>query len=226
MTKLLSLSLVFVPGLALTLLQACGSGAEFDSNDLQRADEDLEGHETNDEAPDCAVPAICQLCDDGSCATPHVQIVDGECGPITYTCEGATDDADGNATGAPTSSPPAPGQIDGTPPSAAGCQVPAICQLCDDGSCAAAHVELVDGECGPITYNCDGAPPGNTASPVAPPPDAMDCPAPAICQLCDDGSCATPEVEYKDGKCGAVHFVCAGSVEGSSGPDGVDPSAE
>jgi hypothetical protein len=35
----------------------------------------------------CAVPEICQLCDDGSCATPNVMCnSDGSCGEIDWVC--------------------------------------------------------------------------------------------------------------------------------------------
>lgn len=204
--------------LAFALLQGCGSGTGFDSDDLQAADEALGAEdEAPTETPECAIPSVCQLCDDGSCATPNVEIVDGKCGPVTYSCEGTATSNPGDGPGAPTSSPPNPGQAGTTPPSAADCPVPAICQLCDDGGCATPHVELVNGECGPLTFSCDGATGGSTAGPVNP-PSVGDCPVPAICQLCDDGSCATAEVEFEDGECGAVHFACPESVEGS-GPD-------
>lgn len=210
----------FLPGLALILLQACGGGAsQLGPDDLGAADEELGVEEGA--TPDCAVPAICQLCDDGTCATPHVEVVNGECGPVTYTCESAPTGS-GN-TSSPTAPPCDPGQTPtAAPPSAPDCPVPAICQLCEDGTCATANVAIVNGECGPVTFSCDSAPEVGTAqpptsTPSSTPPSEPNCPVPAICQLCEDGTCATAEVEYKDGECGAVRFSCPQSVEGSAG---------
>jgi hypothetical protein len=218
MTQSIPRAFQFVPGLAFILLQACGGGAsQLDANDLGAANEEL-GAGGTDATPDCALPAICQLCDDGTCATPDVKVVNGECGPVTYTCESAPSD-NGNSSSAPANSPGNAGQTTPSqPPSGVDCPVPLLCQLCDDGTCATTNVEIVNGECGPVTYSCSSAAAGSTAQgPSTSPPSEPNCPVIAICQLCDDGTCATPEVEYKDGECGAVHFVCPESTEGSTG---------
>jgi hypothetical protein len=197
----------FAPGLALILLQACGGASQLGPDDLEGAKDEL-GADDNGATPDCAIPAICQLCDDGTCATPSVEVVNGECGPITYTCESVPAD-NGDTSSSPTSSPGNPGQTTpAQPPGDVNCPVPLICQLCDDGTCATTNVEIVNGECGPVTYSCDAAPAGSTAQGPTSPPSEPNCPVPAICQLCDDGTCATSVVEYNDGECGAVHFVC------------------
>ncbi len=46
------------------------------------------GPQPDDECPRlCAVPAICQLCDDGSCATPQIECnPDGSCGALDWMC--------------------------------------------------------------------------------------------------------------------------------------------
>jgi hypothetical protein len=220
------------------------------------ADEAVEQADPDgNQAAECPINLICQLCDDGSCAEPHVEVVDGECGPVTYSCAAdsngntssgsAGSGSNGNTSSgsAGSNGPTTPGGQSIPPSSGVECPINLICQLCDDGSCAEPHVEMVDGECGPVTYSCDSGSNGNTssgsagsgsngntssgaASPpdefppsgaTASPPDEFPCSVPAICQLCDDGACATPEVEYKDGKCGAVRFVCPSSIEGSTG---------
>lgn len=158
-----------------------------------------EGEDSDDQATDnggastpgfegCAVPEVCQLCDDGeTCATPEVEVVNGECGEITWVCE---------------ETPTEPGG-DVIP-----CAIPEICQLCDDNTCARAEVEFVNGECGEITWVCDDAEPELKPE---------DCPVIAICMICADESCAAPVVEIVDGECGPVTWVCEdGSTPGGN----------
>src|SRR5688572_27878248 len=79
---------------------------------------------------------ICQFCEEGeTCATPKVACApDGGCGETTWTCP------------------------EDEPAADCDCQVPAICQFCDDDSCAVADVECnPDGSCGEITWTCPDA---------------------------------------------------------------------
>jgi hypothetical protein len=71
--------------------------------------------------PNAALPAICQVCPDGSCASPACMG-----GEWVFVCEGGGTAGMGGGAGGD----PGTGDCD---PNAA---IPAICQLCDDGSCA------------------------------------------------------------------------------------------
>lgn len=215
---------------------------------------------------ECAVPDICMLCPDETCAVPNVTCgPEGECGEILWTCEDPND-----------------------PPTCA-CAVDAVCRLCEDGSCAVAEAQCnPDGTCGetkftcpsdPEKYNCDtsnvacdlavnceeGTVPtsngdcygpcvapeqcitepkhdcdvsqvvckvaapdcgpdlvpthvdgcyGECVAPALCAPTDADrcpemCPVIAICQLCEDGSCADPVVSCnEDGSCGDTSWVC------------------
>jgi hypothetical protein len=191
-------------GLTWTLLQACGGAASGGySDDFQVADEAVEQADPDgNQAVECPVNLICQLCDDGSCAEPHVEVVDGECGPVTYSCAAGST---GNASSGATTSPP--GEI---PPSGATSSPPG--EIPPSGATSSPPGEIPPS--GATTSPPGEIPPSGATTA---PPDDLPCSVPAICQLCDDGACATPEVEYKDGECGAVRFVCPTSAEGSTG---------
>jgi hypothetical protein len=95
---------------------------------------------TKDECPTaCPAPAICQFCDDGeTCASPVFECnADGTCAGIAeWLCPEPEPEPDPNSC----------------PES---CPVIEICQLCDDGSCAAANVACnPDGTCGDVTWEC------------------------------------------------------------------------
>src|SRR5262245_28836031 len=77
----------------------------------------------------CAVPLICKVCPDGSCANPNVHCVNGTCTPPKYTCP------------APDASTEPQCKADSD------CPVLAICRLCPDGSCANPNVHCVKGTC-------------------------------------------------------------------------------
>ncbi len=214
---------------------------------------------------DCAVPEICKICDDGSCAEAKVSCdADGQCGEILWVC------------------------ADPAPPSCE-CAVDLICHLCDDGTCAEPNVACNDdGSCGDTTWTCpntpdkydcdtsgalcdlavnceDGKVPtrnGDCYGPCVDPeqcitvqkydcdiskvlcesevpdcgPDLVPthqdycygdcvspslcaptegstcpemCPVLAICQVCEDGSCAIPNVACNDdGSCGKTTWTC------------------
>jgi hypothetical protein len=162
----------------------------------------------------CPVTDLCMLCDDGSCATATVACnPDGSCGATTRTCP--EDNTEPN---------PDPAECP------AFCAVPALCQLCDDGSCAATNVGCnEDGSCGEITYTCAGdepMPDGCSAD--------TDCPATRIaCAACEDGSSACPSYGCVDGQCVLAvpgcegeYDPCAGKAEGDTcslcAPDDTD----
>lgn len=92
---------------------------------------------TDDCPESCPVIAICQICDDGSCADPVVSCnPDGSCGDVDWVCADEPD--------------PDPNQCDEP------CAVPDICHLCDDGSCATPDVQCnEDGTCGEIEWRCE-----------------------------------------------------------------------
>lgn len=133
---------------------------------------------------------------------------------------GTSDDETGeNPPAVDEPEPPRPGEADCT----SSCPVPRICMACGDG-CAEAFVPCTDdGECGELTWLCDGEPavepepepkPGEHTCPAT-------CPVLAICHLCDDGSCASADVSCNDdGSCGEVDWVCAGE------PADIDPAPD
>lgn len=150
-----------------------------------------DGHEC---AEPCAVPDICYFCegDEGKCATPVVSCnADGSCGDISWKCEGAS----------PTNPTP-------TPIPDCECEIPAICHLCDDGSCADPRTTChADGSCSLDKWQCasGSTEPGNPG-PSSTCPD--DCPVDDVCVACGEG-CAEPIVSCNDdGTCGKVTYEC------------------
>lgn len=138
----------------------------------------------------CSVPAICHLCEDGSCAEPKVEMVNGECGAVTFVC------ADGNGSGQ---------SIEPNAPEG-GCEVPAICHLCEDGTCASPIIDSTNGNCANVSFSCSArglGGDGNVGTVVD-----LPCPVPLLCEICEDGSCAEPHVEMIDGQCGGVSYTC------------------
>ncbi len=121
---------------------------------------------------ECPVIDICQLCPDGSCASPDVACnADGSCGSVTFSCEGQFDPCGGKEEGDsctvcdPQDSDCIESSVVKTCQSGAcepaaecpsRCPVPAICQVCADGSCADAVVACnPDGSCGQLTFSCN-----------------------------------------------------------------------
>jgi len=88
---------------------------------------------TSDECTLDAVPEICMLCDDDTCAEPVPACVDGSCG-IDWVCEETNDACEVDADC----------ELDA---------VPEICMLCDDDTCAEPVPACVDGSCG-IDWVC------------------------------------------------------------------------
>lgn len=160
---------------------------------------------------ECAVPEICKLCDDNTCATPNVECnADGSCGEVTYTCPSSPGECPDPATLCEAQcngkvldvAPDCPvSDCDCEEPSACDCPIPEICQQCEDGSCAKGTRTCdADGECSAVLWTCP--------TPAEPPPDC-NCAIDASCQVCDDGSCAKGEVEcLPDGSCGETTWTC------------------
>jgi hypothetical protein len=137
-------------------------------------------------APDCncEIPAICRLCDDGSCAEPRTTCnADGSCTLLDWECRSGSTE------------PSNPGPSEKCPEE---CPVDDVCVTCGDG-CAKPIVSCnADGTCGAVTYQCD-----------EPNEPDCDCPVDAICHLCSDDSCARPKTQCKpDGKCGETIWLC------------------
>jgi hypothetical protein len=133
----------------------------------------------------CAVPLICKLCPDGSCANPNVHCVAGQCSAPNYTCAAPATDAGPQCK------------------TAADCPVTDICKLCPDGSCASPNVDCVNGQCSAPNYTCADS---SDAGPQC--KSDADCPVLLICKLCPDGSCANPNVHCSDGACTAPNYTC------------------
>jgi hypothetical protein len=160
---------------------------------------------------ECAVPAICQLCDDNTCATPNVECkADGSCGELTWTCSTTPSECPDPAALCEAQcngkvldvAPDCPvSDCDCEQPPACDCPIPEICKVCDDGTCAVGNgICDANGECSEVLWTCKGEP--------EPTPDC-DCAIDAVCQLCDDGSCAKAEVECNpDGSCGETTLTC------------------
>ncbi|HEX2733575.1 MAG TPA: hypothetical protein VHM70_18315 [Polyangiaceae bacterium] len=86
----------------------------------------------------CAVPDLCVKCADDSCASPVIACNDdGTCGGVSeWKCADVPVDPE------PSSCPET-------------CAVDAICQVCDDGSCAKPNIACnADGTCGEVTWEC------------------------------------------------------------------------
>jgi hypothetical protein len=119
---------------------------------------------------------------------------DGSCGEIDWVCE---------------EEPP---PNDAECPSL--CAVPAICQLCDDESCAEPAVSCnEDGSCGDISWEC---PPAKTRCETN-----DDCFATVLvaCRQCENGSESCPEMGCVEGECVLEYPECVNEVE-------YDPCAE
>ncbi len=168
---------------------------------------------------DCAVPAVCQLCPDGSCAGPIGQCVGGECQVQWDTCDGSSCsvDADCPAVRAPceqcangtASCPESRCEAGQCVTEWSGCSgwdpctgkaCGADCTLCDpkDPTCVEpAVVNQCDaaGRCQPGTAACPGG--GGACT------SAMDCPQIEICRPCPSGDCAN--IDCVRGSCG---FTC------------------
>jgi len=157
----------------------------------------------------CEIPAICRQCDDGTCATPHVECKpDNTCGELTWSCSGSANCPDPAAIcdaqchgkellvgpDCPVSDCDCPQQP------ACDCPIPEICHACDDGTCADANPTCdASGKCAGIRWSCDDEP--NSSDCVC----AID----AVCHLCDDGSCAQGVATCKpDGSCGETTWIC------------------
>lgn len=214
---------------------------------------------------DCPVPELCRVCDDAeqSCAEARVQCnADGSCGSITWVCPGDPDTSPSdpvcpNVCAAVCNGQPEPEIPQGcpipdcgcdVPPSGGDCQceVPAICQLCDDGTCAVPHVECKpDNTCGELTWSCSGS--NGCPDPAAicdaqcagkelrvgpdcpvsdcdcPTQPACDCPIPEICHPCDDGTCAVANPTCDpSGKCAEIRWTCDDEPDPSDCVCGID----
>ncbi len=160
---------------------------------------------------ECAVPTICQLCPDGTCAVPNVECKpDGECGELTFSCSTMPNECPDPAVMCEAQ---CNGKVLDVPPDCpvsdcdcgggmnCDCPIPEICKLCDDGTCAQGSAPCdANGECGDVVWTCEDEPE---------PMPTCACAVDAVCQLCDDGSCAKAEVACNpDGTCGETTFTC------------------
>jgi hypothetical protein len=159
------------------------------------------------------VIAICQLCDDGSCAAAKVNCnPDGSCGSVDWECP------PGSAEPGPLDPEPVepepvepdpvePDPVDPMDPSeylpceGLACGEP--CDACPPGVVCVIGAGFCDaeGQCLPLEPTCESEP-------------VCDCPIPRICQLCDDGSCATGVAECDEaGECKEVQWECTETHE-------------
>ena len=134
--------------MTLGVANGCSDG-QSDTSEASQSQTGSDGESPSSDSdsfqPDCPVDTVCVLCDDGSCASPSVAIVDGVCGETTWTC----------SDGTKPDFPSVPASDDVPPDSVApDCPVDTVCVLCDDGSCASPSVTIVDGVCGEITWVC------------------------------------------------------------------------
>ena len=83
----------------------------------------------------------------------------------------------------------------GQGPAEPSCPIIAICQICDDGSCASATTP--EGSCSPVTWVCPESPPL--------------CGVPSICLTCPDDTCA--EVVFDEDTCDDARWVCPDGSE-------------
>lgn len=166
-------------------------------------------------AGDCAAPALCRVCANGSSSCASGDCSNGQC-VITYPpCDGTGGSGAGGSTGAGGSG--AGGSSECT--SASDCVVPTLCELCPDGKSSCATATCVGGKCVTSGADCGGTGGGggnpsaggataaggaSSAGGTTSVPEctsANDCAVPAICAQCPNGtpSCATGACV--DGKC-------------------------
>lgn len=166
---------------------------------------------------DCAVPAICHLCDDDTCAEANVECnPDGSCGDIEWKCPGGgvePGDAgncpdpevlckaqcSGNVLDVAPDCPVSDCDCDAEPTPACECAVIDICKPCDEDTCATPIVDCnPDGSCGETLWVCQ-----EPSEPVC------GCAVDADCRLCEDGTCAAATATCNpDGTCGETVYTC------------------
>jgi hypothetical protein len=89
------------------------------------------------------------------------------------------------------------------------CAVPAVCQVCPDGTYSCAKADCIDGKCQTVFEPCGGG--GVGGSPGVECVANTDCvQVDAPCQLCPDGTTACPSVECIAGKCVGTFPFCGG----------------
>jgi hypothetical protein len=153
-------------------------------------------------AKECATPASCQLCADGSAACPTSDCVNGKCVTTFPTCPTPECMSDGEC---PISKAP--------------------CQLCPDGSTACPWARCTDGKCTSGIDTCDDSDPckGKSCGDLC-----STCPAGATCNglalFCDENLncqvnqplCTAPQCK-QDADCATeVCGQCAGSNDCAS----------
>ncbi len=183
------------------------SGA--DSSDEAEAGELAEDESMSQDDPGAADSDTSQ---DGSGEDP------GDSGGSGDDSAPPTDDAatDDGAEGDPADAE----ELDAAKDCTDSCPVPRLCVPCGDG-CADAFVPCdAAGECGEVEWICE-----EEETPVKPGPTDLQCPAlcpvPLLCQLCDDGSCASANPMCNDdGSCGEIEWLCDGEPAGTGdGPE-------
>lgn len=158
----------------------------------------------------CPVPRICMACGDG-CAEAFVPCTpDGECGDVEWLCDEGDEPL-------PEPDPKPPG---GELTCPANCPVPALCQLCDDGSCASARPSCNDdGSCGAIDWQCADEPVDVDPSDGIACRQVSDCPQIlAVCRDCPNGGLACPTMQCIEGQCVTTGNECASGTDGDYDP--------
>lgn len=193
----------------------CAGKAEPDVSPECAASCDCDSPPANCEC-DLPLPALCKVCDDGSCAQAEpICNPDGTCdgydmvcptSPSEPTCPDPVSVCDAQCNNEVVDVPPEcpVAECDCKPlPNTCECAVPDICNVCPDGSCASPNVSCdASGECQEITWLCGNEPPEPT-------PDC-NCAVDGICLLCSDGSCAEGQVACnEDGTCGDTTWACS-----------------
>ncbi len=169
----------------------------------------------------CAVSAICNLCDDGSCAVPSVSCNDdGSCGSTTWTCPEGQPAQPSEPGPVPTFDPapassnwemPCEGKACGDPCNS--CPPDAVC-LVGPGLCDAR------GACVQVDPACSesGTTPGCITD--------SECSAPAGCVKCSNGAEWCPEPRCVEGVCGTSPNLCPEGYQPCAGHEDGDTCTE
>lgn len=152
----------------------------------------------------CAVSALCNLCDDSSCAVPSVACnPDGSCGATTWTCPEGEKPSPTPAPSAPTDwENPCAGKACGD--SCDSCPPDTVC-LVGPGVCDP------KGACVQVDPMCEG-------SPAAPSCEQdSECSVPAGCLKCNNGEEWCPSPRCIEGSCGTSPNLCPESYKPCDG---------
>lgn len=205
-------------GIAAALVIACGGKASTGdgSNGIGQGGTGSGGSAGGSDecsaAADCAVPAVCQVCADGTCAVPDVSCNSGAC-DIAWRCGGSGGAGGGSSGGAGGAGG------GGVCASDSDCSAPAVCEVCPDGTYSCASAACEQGACvgyfppcgGTGTGGAGGSGGGSQCS------SDVDCAVPEMCQVCADGSYSCAKAECVAGQCATSYPACGGGYDPCAG---------